>query len=107
MARVRRRCRPVCLAPRTPSPGRHSPSPGHGDRRTPGRRPEDQLKMLRLVAVVSLPVVLLSAGEAAPPCIRLTRAGTQVQGDVKICPGRYRISDPGERGVIVIAASLT
>ena len=44
---------------------------------------------------------------AAAPCIRLARAGTQVQGEVRICPGRYRIADPAERGVIVAAASGT
>jgi hypothetical protein len=43
----------------------------------------------------------------AAPCIRPTRAGTQVQGDVRVCPGRYRIADPSERGVIVAAASAT
>ncbi len=46
------------------------------------------------------------AGPAAP-CIRPSRAGTQVQGDVRVCPGRYRIADPSERGVIVAASSGT
>jgi parallel beta-helix repeat protein len=41
------------------------------------------------------------------PCVRLTRAGTQVQGDVRICPGRYRIADPTERGVLIAASSGT
>lgn len=41
------------------------------------------------------------------PCIRPDRSGFQVQGDVQICPGRYRIPDPGEQGVIVIAGSRT
>jgi parallel beta-helix repeat protein len=41
------------------------------------------------------------------PCLRPTRAGTQVQGDVRVCPGRYRIPDRGERGVIIAAASGT
>ena len=63
--------------------------------------------MIHLVAALALPALLLSPGGEAPPCTRLTRAGTQVQGEVKICPGRYRFADPGERGVIVIAASLT
>ncbi len=57
--------------------------------------------------------VLLSAATAMlilpsprfEPCIRLTRAGTQVQGDVTVCPGRYRIPDHGEIGVVVIAGS--
>ena len=44
---------------------------------------------------------------AAPPCLRPSRAGTQVQGEVRVCPGRYRIPDPSERGVIVAAASGT
>jgi parallel beta-helix repeat protein len=47
------------------------------------------------------------AAAGAAPCVRLTRAGTQVQGDVRICPGRYRIADPTERGVVIAAASGT
>jgi parallel beta-helix repeat protein len=58
-----------------------------------------------------LPLLLLTlplaAGDAAAPCLRPSRAGTQVQGEVRICPGRYRIADPNERGVIVAAASGT
>ncbi|MGH7578925.1 MAG: right-handed parallel beta-helix repeat-containing protein [Gemmatimonadales bacterium] len=59
------------------------------------------------------PILLLAlmlspaAGDASAPCIRPSRAGTQVQGEVRICPGRYRVADPGERGVIVAAASGT
>jgi parallel beta-helix repeat protein len=41
------------------------------------------------------------------PCLRLIRAGTQVQGDVRVCPGRYRVPDPGEKGVLIAAASGT
>ena len=44
---------------------------------------------------------------AEAPCLRPTRAGTQVQGDVRVCPGRYRIADPDEHGVIIAAASGT
>jgi parallel beta-helix repeat protein len=44
---------------------------------------------------------------SAAPCLRPTRAGTQVQGDVRVCPGRYRIPDRSERGVIIAAASGT
>ena len=54
----------------------------------------------------SLVLALAAAGSAAP-CLRPTRAGTQVQGDVRVCPGRYRIADPAERGVIIVAASGT
>jgi parallel beta-helix repeat protein len=46
-------------------------------------------------------------GAAAPRCIRIGKAGTRVSGDIKICPGRYRISDHAEQGVLVITASNT
>jgi parallel beta-helix repeat protein len=52
-------------------------------------------------------VLFLLAVTAAAPCVRLTRAGTQVQGDVRICPGRYRLADPTERGVLIAASSGT
>lgn len=42
-----------------------------------------------------------------PPCTALPRSGVRVSGDVKICPGTYRIADPREGGVIIIAASDT
>jgi len=48
-----------------------------------------------------------AAPAAVAPCIRPSRPGTQVQGEVRVCPGRYRIADPSERGVIVAAASGT
>jgi parallel beta-helix repeat protein len=41
------------------------------------------------------------------PCVRPIRAGTQVQGEVRVCPGHYRIADKTEQGVIIIAASGT
>ncbi len=66
------------------------------------------------VGSMALPVLALSTMWLAvgpetsqAPCLRPTRAGTQVQGDVRICPGHYRIADPSERGVIVAAASGT
>jgi parallel beta-helix repeat protein len=40
-------------------------------------------------------------------CTRIQKAGTQVSGDVKICPGRFRIPDPTGRGVIVATAPGT
>ena len=46
-------------------------------------------------------------GVIEAPCVRPKGAGTQVQGEVKICPGRYRIADTAERGVIVVAGSGT
>jgi parallel beta-helix repeat protein len=53
--------------------------------------------------------LLLAAGAAMveAPCVRPSRAATQVQGEVRICPGRYRIADPSERGVIIAASSGT
>lgn len=60
------------------------------------------LETISLASVVALSGLLHAA-----PCIRPTRAGTQVQGDVRVCPGRYRIPDLGERGVIIAAASGT
>jgi parallel beta-helix repeat protein len=44
---------------------------------------------------------------ADAPCVRPTRAATQVQGEVRICAGRYRISDRDEQGVIIAASSGT
>ncbi len=59
-----------------------------------------------------VPAVLIAAlpllGIASPaPCIRPARAGTQIQGEVKVCPGRYRVADSAEQGVLIIASSGT
>jgi parallel beta-helix repeat protein len=51
--------------------------------------------------------VLSLASVVTAPCIRPSRAGTQVQGEVRVCPGRYRIADRNELGVIIAAASGT
>jgi len=64
------------------------------------------MTLLLSLALMLAPAVFASDGTAAP-CVRPSRAGTQVQGEVRICPGRYRIADPSERGVIVAAASGT
>jgi parallel beta-helix repeat protein len=58
--------------------------------------------LLFLTSIVS-PAPLLGAA----PCIRPTRSGTQVQGEVRVCPGRYRIADKNEQGVIIAASSGT
>jgi len=64
--------------------------------------------MLTRPALLSAAALLAAApARASEPCIRLTRAGTQIQGDVTVCPGRYRIADHGETGVLVIAGSGT
>jgi parallel beta-helix repeat protein len=61
-----------------------------------------------LTAISLLAAITLTRSvEPAAPCIRPTRAGTQVQGEVRVCPGRYRIPDQTERGVIIVAASGT
>jgi parallel beta-helix repeat protein len=52
-------------------------------------------------------LTLSVAPDQAAPCIRLTRSGTEVQGGVRVCAGRYRIPDRTERGVIIAAASGT
>ncbi|HEX6644907.1 MAG TPA: hypothetical protein VF037_09515, partial [Gemmatimonadales bacterium] len=62
------------------------------------------LRFLLLPAAGAL-VVVPALGSA--PCIRPTRAGTQVQGEVQVCPGRYRVPDPRGQGVIVAASSGT
>jgi parallel beta-helix repeat protein len=62
-----------------------------------------------IVAAVTILSALSVGGDVSPaaPCLRPTRAGTQVQGEVRVCPGRYRIPDKTEQGVIIIAASGT
>lgn len=64
------------------------------------------MSLAGLVLPVLLAVTPPPPGSEAP-CLRPTRVGTQVQGEVRVCPGRYRIADPGERGVIIAAASGT
>lgn len=62
--------------------------------------------MITLLLAV-LHATAASEAASAAPCLRPNRAGTQVQGEVRICPGRYRIADPAERGIIIAAASGT
>lgn len=61
-----------------------------------------------------LPLLLAVApigGHAAidgqAPCVRPTKANTVVQGEVTICPGRYRIPDPDAQGVLVAGSPGT
>jgi parallel beta-helix repeat protein len=61
------------------------------------------LAALSLLSALTLTPLLDGAG----PCVRPTRAGTQVQGEVRVCPGHYRIPDLTEEGVLIIAASGT
>jgi parallel beta-helix repeat protein len=70
-----------------------------------------------LFALAALTTALAGrAPDAAPadvapgafaPCIRPTKAGTRVSGEVKICPGRYRIRDTAEVGVLVVTTPGT
>ena len=55
--------------------------------------------------MISAGLIILSLLNVAAPCTRVARAGTELRGDTKICPGRYRIADPGQKGVLVVAAS--
>ena len=61
--------------------------------------------------IVGILVITSAAGlmlaSTAAPCLRPTRPGTQVQGEVRVCPGRYRIADKNEQGIIIAAASGT
>jgi parallel beta-helix repeat protein len=64
--------------------------------------------MMFIAATLSFTAALTFEAMAAhAPCVRPTRAGTQVQGEVRVCPGRYRIPDRDERGVIIVAATGT
>jgi parallel beta-helix repeat protein len=47
------------------------------------------------------------ARAVAAPCLRLDKPGTPVSGEVKVCPGRYRIADRAERGVMVVVGGNT
>ena len=57
--------------------------------------------------LVSLAVITAAPVAPVPPCLRLAKAGTQVQGSITVCPGRYRIADPTEIGVLIVASSGT
>ena len=58
-------------------------------------------------AFVLSTIAIASGAQASDECLRLRSAGTQIQGHVRVCPGRYEIADPDEQGVIVIASSGT
>jgi parallel beta-helix repeat protein len=62
-----------------------------------------------IYTVLTVTSVFLSSRPAdeTAPCIRPTRSGTQVQGEVRVCPGHYRSADRSEQGVIIAAASGT
>jgi parallel beta-helix repeat protein len=60
-----------------------------------------------MTLLLSLALLAIAGRPDGAPCLRPTRAGTQVQGEVRVCPGRYRVADPSERGVIVAATSGT
>lgn len=77
----------------------------YGERTTVNRRSWGRWSV-RASVVCSLLAVPLLTGHAAP-CITLPRAGTRVSGEVKVCPGTYRIADPRETGVLVITTSDT
>ena len=63
-------------------------------------------RMFTVLALVALPPWLhAEAGHRAAPCIRLDRAGTEVRSDTRVCPGRYRIMDAKQKGVLVVAVS--
>jgi parallel beta-helix repeat protein len=64
--------------------------------------------MTRFFALAGVLLLSLAvSGSRWAPCVRPARAGTRVAGDVRICPGRYRIADPREQGVLVVTADDT
>lgn len=58
-----------------------------------------------LFAVV--PLAVLAFQPATSACIKLSKAGTEVRGEAQICPGRYRIADSNEVGVIIVSGTGT
>jgi parallel beta-helix repeat protein len=54
-----------------------------------------------------LSLLVLGAASHGDPdsCIKPLRAGTTIQGHVRVCPGRYRVPDPSEKGVFIFASS--
>jgi len=65
------------------------------------------LSLVPPLSTVSMPGRTGGPAPATAPCVRLDKPGTRVSGEVKICPGRYRIADPAERGVLVVGRSNT
>jgi len=64
--------------------------------------------MTRFLALGGLLILVLAGATSRwEPCLRPNRAGTRVSGEVRICPGRYRIPDPREQGVLVITSDDT
>jgi parallel beta-helix repeat protein len=58
-----------------------------------------------LLAAAALSTRLPAPAGARAPCVRLDRAGTEVRNDMRVCPGRYRIADAKQKGVLVVAVS--
>lgn len=68
------------------------------------------MKRIALLAAVPLGALFVLAAASSPTataCIKLTKPGTVVRGEAQICPGRYRIADSAEQGVIVVAGTGT
>ena len=62
------------------------------------------MKRLLLAAV---PFTVLAVQPGTSACIKLSKAGTEVRGEAQICPGRYRIADSNEVGVIIVSGNGT
>jgi parallel beta-helix repeat protein len=76
-----------------------------GERTTGNRRTWGHWSVRASVVCSLLSIPLLLA--PSPPCVTIPRAGTVLSGDVKVCPGTYRIGDPHGNGVVIITASDT
>lgn len=75
----------------------------NGERTTVNGRSTHSWSVRASVVYCLLSVPLLMAPVA--PCITIPRAGTRVSGDVRVCPGTYRIPDPREQGVLLVTTS--
>ncbi|MCU0621212.1 MAG: right-handed parallel beta-helix repeat-containing protein [Gemmatimonadales bacterium] len=59
-----------------------------------------------MIATLALLSTLAAAAPLrAAPCIRLLKPGTVLRGDTRVCPGKYRVTDAREQGVLVVAVS--
>ncbi len=108
--RLRRRGQSGAIWPRPSMPERTGCSrrPSSMTRAGPCRRPEPSCghAASRCVHDPVLGTVRAESRPADPACAS-TRPGTTVTGEVKICPGRYRIPDRGERGVLIVIGAST
>jgi parallel beta-helix repeat protein len=77
----------------------------NSERTTENGRSWARVSVRASVVCCLLSIPFLAAPSA--PCTTIPRSGFRISGDVKICPGTYRLTDPREAGVLVIETSDT